>query len=106
MAAAAGCVVMDTLTPDFLAGVREKGETLRRRIAAIPSPYIAGVRGMGLMVGVGIQNAAHTELRDRLMAAGLLTTCAGPDTIRLLPPLVITDEELERGIQIMEKTLQ
>jgi acetylornithine/N-succinyldiaminopimelate aminotransferase len=106
MASAAGCVVMDTLTPEFLAGVREKGETLRRRIAAIQSPCIAGVRGMGLMVGVGIQNAAHTELRDRLMAAGLLTTCAGPDTIRLLPPLVITNEELERGIEIMERILQ
>ena len=106
MASAAGCVVLDTLTPDFLGQVREKGARLRRRLAELDSPYISGVRGMGLMVGVGVQNAAHTELRDRLMDAGLLVTCAGPDTLRLLPPLVISDGELERGIGIMEKVLR
>ncbi len=105
MASAAGCVVMDTLTPDFLRAVREKGERLRRGIEDIHSPYVSGVRGMGLMVGVGIRNAAHTELRDRLMAAGLLVTCAGPDTIRLLPPLVITEAELSRGLEIMAQVL-
>lgn len=105
MASAAGCVVMDTLTPDFLRAVREKGERLRRGIEDIHSPYVSGVRGMGLMVGVGVRNATHTELRDRLMAAGLLVTCAGPDTIRLLPPLVITEAELSRGLEIMAQVL-
>ena len=68
MSAAAGNVVMDTLTPDFLAQVAEKGQYLRDGIAALNSPYVSGIRGMGLMIGVGVQGMTHKELKDKLMA--------------------------------------
>ena len=35
------------------------------------SPYVSGIRGMGLMVGVGVQGMTHKELKDKLMAEGL-----------------------------------
>ena len=106
MAAAAAQVVLDRLTPDFLAQVRAKGERLRKGIEALRSPYVAGVRGMGLMVGVGVQGMTHKELRDRLMAKGLLTLTAGKDTLRLLPPLVISEEEIDLGLAIMAQVMQ
>ena len=105
MAAAAANVVLDTMTPAFLQEVREKGEYLRRGIEALGSPYVSGVRGMGLMLGVGVQGMKHTELKDKLMAEGLLTLTAGSDTLRLLPPLVISREEMDRGLAIMKKVM-
>ena len=106
MAAAAGNVVMDTLTGDFLAQVTEKGQYLRDGIAALNSPYVSGIRGMGLMIGVGVQGSTHKELKDRLMAEGLLCLTAGKDTLRLLPPLVITKEEIDKGLAVMAKVMK
>ena len=106
MSAAAGNVVMDTLTPDFLAQVAEKGQYLRDGIAALNSPYVSGIRGMGLMIGVGVQGMTHKELKDKLMAEGLLCLTAGADTLRLLPPLVITKEEIDKGLAIMAQVMK
>ena len=106
MAAAAGCVVLDTMTPEFLEQVKAKGQYLRDGIAALNSPYVSGVRGMGLMIGVGVQGVTHKELKDKLMAAGLLTLTAGKDTLRLLPPLVITKEEMDKGLAIMAQVMK
>ena len=106
IACSAGCVVMETLTPDFLREVREKGEYLRAGIAALNSPYVAGIRGMGLMLGIGIQGTTHKDLCARLLEAGLLTLTAGSDTLRLLPPLVISREELDRGLAIMADVMK
>ena len=106
MAAAAANVVLDAMTPAFLQSVAEKGQYLREKIAWLNSPYVSGVRGMGLMIGVGIQGMTHTEMKDRLMAQGLLCLTAGGDTLRLLPPLVITRDEMDRGLAIMAKVMQ
>ena len=107
IAAAAGCVVLDTILADgFLEKVQEKGQYLRERIAAMNSPYVTGIRGMGLMLGVGVQGMKHSELKDKLLEAGLLALTAGKDTLRLLPPLTITREELDRGLAIMEKVMK
>ena len=106
IAAAAGNVVMDTLTEDFLEQVKEKGQYLRDGIAALNSPYVSGIRGMGLMIGVGVQGMTHKELKDRLMASGLLALTAGKDTLRLLPPLVITREEIDKGLAVMAKVMK
>ena len=106
MASAAGCVVMDTLTPDFLQEVQKKGEYLRKGIEALHSPYVSRIRGMGLMIGVGVQGMKHSELRDKLMAEGLLALTAGSDTLRLLPTLVISQEEMDKGLSIMAKVMK
>ena len=106
MAASAANVVMDAMTPAFLQEVKEKGEYLRAGIAALNSPYVSGIRGMGLMVGVGVQGMTHKELKDKLMAEGLLALTAGKDTLRLLPPLVITKEEIDKGLAVMAKVMK
>ncbi len=106
MAAAAANVVVDMLTPEFLEDVKRKGQYLREGIAGLNSPYVSGIRGMGLMVGVGVQGMTHKELKDRLMAEGLLCLTAGKDTLRLLPPLVITREEIDKGLEIMARVMK
>ena len=105
MAAAAANVVMDTLTPEFLAQVKEKGDYLKKAIEAMDSPLVTGVRGMGLMLGVGVTGITHTELHNKLMEKGLLALTAGKDTLRLLPPLVITKEEMDQGLAILKQVL-
>ena len=105
IAASAAGVVIDAMTPEFLAEVKEKGEYLRAGIAALNSPYVSGIRGMGLMIGVGMQNITHSEMKNRLMEKGLLALTAGKDTLRLLPPLVITKEEIDKGLAIMAEVM-
>ncbi len=106
MSAAAANVIMDRLTPAFLSQVAEKGQYLRDSIAKLNSPYVSGIRGMGLMIGVGVQGMTHKELKDKLMEAGLLCLTAGKDTLRLLPPLVISKEEIDKGLAIMAKVMR
>ena len=106
MAAAGANVVMDAMTPEFLREVAEKGAYLREKIAAFNSPSASPLPAPGLMIGVGIQGMTHTEMKDRLMAEGLLCLTAGKDTLRLLPPLVITKNEIDRGLAVMAKVMQ
>lgn len=103
--AAAALAVLDTLDTATLNQVTDKGFYLREQIEAMGSPYVRDVRGMGLMVGVGIQGMTHAEAAAKLREAGLLCLTAGSDTLRLLPPLTITREELDEGLAIMKKVL-
>ena len=96
----------EELTPEFLEDVKRKGQYLREGIEGLNSPYVSGIRGMGLMVGVGVQGMTHKELKDKLMAEGLLCLTAGKDTLRLLPPLVITREEIDKGLEIMARVMK
>lgn len=103
--AAAALAVLDTLDTATLNQVTDKGFYLREQIEALGSPYVRDVRGMGLMVGVGIQGMTHAEAAAKLREAGLLCLTAGSDTLRLLPPLTITKAELDEGLAIMKKVL-
>lgn len=103
MSMAAASVVIDEVSrPEFLAAVEEKGKKLRAGIEAFRSEKIAQVRGMGLMIGIVLKNPAErTELVDKLLKNGVLVLTAGKDVIRLLPPLVITDEEIAAALERM-----
>ena len=105
VAAAAACYVLDTIDDALLAQVREKGDYLRSQIEAMDLPCLGGTRGLGLMVGVEVRGGrTNKELAARLIDHGLLILTAGPG-LRLLPPLTITREEMDRGLTIMKETL-
>ena len=92
--------------PGFLAAVREKGEALGAALARLraASPKVVAVRGRGLMWGIELVEPAApyvTAARDR----GLLVCTAGAQVIRLVPPLVVTREELERAVAILDEVL-
>ena len=103
--AAAGLVVQETLTDDFLAEVKAKGEYLRKGIEELNLPCFGKTRGMGLMIGIAVKDGYNkSEIANKLIENGLLVLTAGPG-MRLLPPLVITKDEMDKGLAIMKKTL-
>lgn len=102
---AAGLVVQEVLSDEFLADVQEKGTYLRSQIEGLGLPCFGKTRGLGLMIGIEMAGGyKNGEVANRLVEAGLLVLTAGPG-IRLLPPLVITKEEMDAGVSIMKKTL-
>jgi len=105
VSAAAALAVLDILDDAALAAVKEKGEYLRNGIENLGVNCLGSTRGMGLMIGVEVK-APYTnkELAAKLVENGLLVLTAGPG-LRLLPPLVITKEEMDEGLAIMKHTL-
>lgn len=97
--------VLEQLDDALLQSVQEKGAYLREKIAAMPG--VAEVRGMGLMLGVGLQDGLTAgDLVKKMLEQGLLCLTAGHNTIRLLPPLTISQAEMDEGLAIMAAVLQ
>ena len=104
MCAAAACTVLSVVNqPEFLKEVQEKGEYLKKSILALNSPNVKKVRGMGLMLGIVVDKEKRPELVKACMDKGLLVLTAGEDAIRLLPPLVITKEEMDDALAVMKE---
>lgn len=102
---AAGLAVLDTMDQPFLDQVQEKGDYLRAGIQALGCPELGDVVGMGLMLGIDVKGSrTNQELAALLIDNGLLCLTAG-DRLRLLPPLVITKDEMDQGLAILKQTL-
>ncbi len=105
VAAAAACHVLERLNDVTLDAVVEKGNYLRQQIEALELPCLGATRGMGLMIGIEVKgDKTNKELAAKLIENGLLCLTAGPG-LRLLPPLTITKEEMDKGVAIMKATL-
>jgi len=103
--AAAALYVQQQITDEFLAEVKAKGKYLREQIEALNLPCFGKTRGMGLMIGIEVSEGYNkSEITNKLIEAGLLVLTAGPG-MRLLPPLTITKEEIDKGIAIMKAAL-
>ncbi|HEX2092780.1 MAG TPA: acetylornithine/succinylornithine family transaminase [Longimicrobiaceae bacterium] len=92
--------------PAFLAEVRRKGELLANRLGvlALRREEVRAVRGAGMIWGLALSRPAG-EVLARALEAGLLLCSAGPNVVRIIPPLTAADEELTRGIEILEEVL-
>ena len=106
VSAASAYEVLDQLTPQLLSEVTKKGEYIRKTIAGRNLPAIGTVRGLGLMLGLPVTGAAPKELAQACADNGLLILTAGADALRMLPPLTITYEELDKGLAILIRTLE
>jgi len=89
---------------DLPAQAAAKGAYLRERLQAIQSRRIREVRGVGLMVGIELRERVVPVLQA-LQDAGVLALNAGPTVIRLLPPLVISYDELDRAVEALATVL-
>lgn len=103
--AAARTVLSVVNKPEFLKEVQRKGEYLKNAILAIGSDKIKTVRGMGLMLGIVVDKESRTGMVNRLLEKGVLALTAGEETIRLLPPLVISYEEMDSAVAVMKLSL-
>lgn len=113
MAAAVALTVLGIInTHAFLARVRAAAERLvaaLERIVADHPQMFERVRGKGLMLGVVLAEGWRGRAKDIVRAAeaeGLLLLIAGPDVIRLLPALVVTDAQIDDGAQRLRRALQ
>ena len=96
--------VLEQLDDVLLQSVSEKGAYLREKILQLPG--VTEVRGLGLMLGVGLKDGLVAgDLVKQMLEQGLLCLTAGHNTIRLLPPLTISQAEMDEGLAIMAKVL-
>jgi len=98
---AAGGYVIDIVSnPSFLEEVKAKGEYLMNKLRSLNKETILEVRGMGLMVGIKT-SLNPSEISTKALENGLIVLTAGKDVVRLLPPLVISYEEIDEGVEIL-----
>jgi acetylornithine/N-succinyldiaminopimelate aminotransferase len=104
VSAVAEVVVARVSDPTFLAEVKAKGAYLLERLEELNSPHIKAVRGRGLMVGVDMDIPA-ADVTSGGHRHGLLVINAGTHTLRLVPPLIITREEIDVLIERLSAVL-
>jgi predicted acetylornithine/succinylornithine family transaminase len=106
IAARAALAALDVLSdPALLASVRELGERLRAGLRELEG--VTDVRGRGLMVGVSLADGLDAAaVRDRCLEGGLVLNCPGPGMLRLLPPLVIEEADVDRALEVLAGALR
>ncbi len=96
-------VVRRVANPAFLKEVEEKGQYFREKLAALPQ--VDFVRGKGLMLGIKLKSGDAHEVLTRCAQEGLLVLTA-KDLVRFLPPLTITKEDIDQGLEIFARVIQ
>jgi acetylornithine/succinyldiaminopimelate/putrescine aminotransferase len=99
-------VVKRISDPSLLAGVRQNGEWLGDSLRGIArrTGKVRAIRGMGYMWGIDVVEKA-SDVIERGWDAGVLVISAGDHTVRLLPPLIMSREQLTRGVNLIEQIL-
>jgi len=105
IATSAALAVLDAVDdPGLLRAVRELGACLRSGLEELPG--VAGTRGRGLMVGVALDDGIDAAaLGTDLLERGLVVNVPAPGTLRLLPPLVVEAEQIDRAVALIGESL-
>ncbi|WP_249693460.1 aspartate aminotransferase family protein [Stappia sp. WLB 29] len=106
LAMAVGNAVLDVVLADgFLEGVQKKGLLLKQKLAAVVDGHPAileEIRGKGLMLGLKCR-VTNTELLSHFREAGVLAVGAGDNVLRIMPPLTITEAEIEEAVSRIDR---
>jgi acetylornithine/N-succinyldiaminopimelate aminotransferase len=107
-ATAVGCAVMEEIAkPGFLAGVTRAGEYLADRLIELSHRHRCGkVRGKGLLVALGLGREIAPDVAAQAFQRGLLVNAPRQDTLRFMPALTVTHEEIDRMIDILDAVLE
>ncbi|MGI9423095.1 MAG: acetylornithine transaminase [Hyphomicrobiaceae bacterium] len=105
---AAGLAVLDVVSqPAFLQGVVDMGRLLKSELERIAeNNALGGVRGHGLLLALDLQRDIAADVYQRAFAAGLLINAPRPDTLRFMPALNVTADEIRRATTILSDVLQ
>ncbi|MFC9648943.1 acetylornithine transaminase [Streptomyces sp. NPDC059892] len=96
VACAAGLAVLDTLAAGgLLDQVKRLGEKLRNGIEGLGHPLVSHVRGSGLLLGIVLTEPLAPQVQQAAQSAGFLVNVPAPDVVRLMPPLIIGDTEVD-----------
>jgi acetylornithine/N-succinyldiaminopimelate aminotransferase len=107
LACALGCVVLKTVAKkSFLAAIRTNGAYLRKQLEALTEkhPAIVSVLGSGLMIGARFDKDPH-DVIDACKEKGLLIIKAGHNTVRFMPPLIVTKPDIDKAIKLFDAAL-
>ncbi len=106
VACAAALAVLDTMeSEDLIAHVDRLGKLLAAEIECLDHPLVDHVRGRGLLLGMVLTASRAKEVEVAARDAGFLVGAAGPDVIRLAPPLVLTEEQVARFVSALPAIL-
>ena len=109
LATSVGAAVLDVIMePGFLDAVARKGLLFKQKLAALKDQYpgvIAEVRGEGLLLGLKL-NVTNTDFAAAARNEHMLVIPAGENVVRLLPPLIIGEPEIDEALARLEKTCQ
>ncbi|MCD1276839.1 acetylornithine transaminase [Streptococcus sinensis] len=94
-------------TPDFMEEVQEKSRLLvgELQTALQGNPRILAIRGLGLMIGIETSSNLSV-LVEKAREKGLIVLTAGTNVIRLLPPLTLSEEEIQRGVGTLKEVFE
>jgi acetylornithine/N-succinyldiaminopimelate aminotransferase len=108
IACAAGLSTARTIVEQhLLQHATEMGEYLQGKLLELKAKYtfITEVRGLGLMRAFDLTEPKAQAIMDRALAHGLLITNAGPSTMRMIPPLIITKDDLDEAMTLLDMAL-
>ena len=103
IACAGACAVLEKLDDALLAEVKRKGEIIFSKIKGFEN--VVSVTGMGMMVGIELAKGTSKQVAASCLEKGLIVLTAH-EKVRLLPPLTISDELLEKGLAILEEAIK
>ena len=103
IACAGACAVLEKLDDALLADVKRKGEMIFSKIKGFEN--VVSVTGMGMMVGIELAKGTSKQVAASCLEKGLIVLTAH-EKVRLLPPLTISDELLEKGLAILEQAIK
>lgn len=109
LACAAALAVLDVYEKEGLVDrASQMGDYFRDRLESLmlQGAQITAVRGMGLMIGIGLDKPVAADIKSRMLAKGYLIGSVGTQTLRLLPPLIITKEQIDVFTADLEATLK
>ncbi|MGW4380777.1 acetylornithine transaminase [Kitasatospora sp. NPDC004531] len=105
--AAAGLAVLRTIEEQgLLEHAAKLGERLRHGIEAIGDPLVAQVRGKGLLLGIVLTRPVAAQVQAAAQDAGFLVNAAVADAVRLVPPLILTEEQADRFLAALPAILR
>ncbi|MBN1301228.1 MAG: aspartate aminotransferase family protein [Melioribacteraceae bacterium] len=106
VAVSAANMVMNLLDDEVLENIKLKGAILMRKISELNCDSVKEIRGKGLMIGVEFHKEVNAkEFSSKLLRNGVITTTAGENVLRLLPPYIITEENIDNFINVFAESL-
>lgn len=109
LACAAGLAVAQAFTDEnLLDNVNARGAQLKDGLERLSEKYpgvLGDIRGWGLLLGIDSVNCPAGDLVGKCMEEGLLLVPAGPKTVRFVPPLIVSESEIDEALSIFERTV-
>lgn len=106
LASEAALTVLDTIENDgLLENAALRGEQLKAGIETLGSPLVRGVRGRGLLLGVTLTEPVAKEIVAKALELGLIINAPRPDVVRVAPPLIIGDAQVEEFLSLFSEAL-